>query len=103
MNHMHEEIGIILFTKSRLPERGYKTLCTKPDTKVTKQFSGYITISFNEQVDLLDEIILHLLHTALDKMSPFLEKMNNLSQAIFESLRSTSLIWKKCAEMKGVL
>ena len=102
MNHMHEEIGIILFTKSRLPERGYKTLCTKPDTIVTKEFSGYITISFNEQVDLLNEIILHLWHTALDKMSPFLEKMNNLSQAIFESLRSSSLIWKKCAEMKGV-
>ena len=100
---MHEEIGIILFTKSRLPERGYKTLCTKPDTKVTKQFSGYITISVNEQVDLLDEIILHLLYTALDKMSPFLEKMNNLSQAIFESPRNTSLIRKKCAEMKGIL
>ena len=101
MNHLHEEIVIILFTKSGLPERGYKTLCTKPATEVTKEFSGYI--SFNKQVDLLDEIILHLWHTALDKMSPFLEKMNNLSQAIFESLRSSSLIWKKCAEMKGVL
>jgi hypothetical protein len=59
--------------------------------------------SFNEQVNLLDEIIKRVLHAALDNMSPFLEKMNNLSQAIFESLRSTSLIWKKCAEMKGVL
>ena len=59
--------------------------------------------SFNEQVNLLDEIIKRVLHAALDNMSPFLEKMNNLSQAIFESPRSTSLIWKKCAEIKGIL
>ena len=103
MNHLHEEIVIILFTKSGLPKRGYKTICTKPATEVTKEFSGYITISFNEQVNFLDEIILHLLHAALDKMSPSLEKINNLSQAIFESPRSTSLTWKKCTEMKGIL
>ncbi len=103
MNHLHEEIVIILFTKSGLPERGYKTLCTKPATEVTKEFSGYITISFHKQVNFLDEIILLLLHAALDKMSPSLEKINKLSQAIFESPQSTSLIWKKCAEMKGIL
>ena len=66
-------------------------------------FLDTFQFSFNEQVNLLDEIIKRVLHAALDNMSPFLEKMNNLSQAIFESPRNTSLIRKKCAEMKGIL
>ena len=67
------------------------------------RFLDTYQFSFNEQVNLLDEIIKRVLHAALDKMSPSLEKINNLSKAIFESPRSTSLIWKKCAEMNGLL
>ncbi len=59
-------------------------------------------MTFNEQVNLLDEIILRVLHAAFKKIGPFLEKISSLSQAIFESPRSTSLIRMKCAEMKGI-
>jgi hypothetical protein len=98
---LQEEIEIIQFTKSGLPERAYKTLCTNPDPEVEKEFSGHVPITFNEQVNLLDEIILRVLHAAFEKIGPFLEKISSLSQEIFESPHSTSLIRMKCAEMKG--